>query len=92
MNLVEVDVLLTAPPPDPPKLSRDEKDVKALGWPILNKLLKPVMPKCRESNGLENAELSAVCGCELRFCRPCPPLLNPAIKDKIKCGNNNNKS
>jgi hypothetical protein len=29
MNLVEVDVLLTAPPPVPPTLLRDENDVKA---------------------------------------------------------------
>jgi len=67
MNLVEVDVLLTAPPPDPLILLRDEKDVKESGWPTLNKLSKPGMPNRRESNGLENAELSAVCGCELRL-------------------------
>jgi len=84
MNLVEVDVLLTAPPPGPVKLLRDEKDVKASGWPTLNKLSIPVMPKCRESNGLANAELSAVCGCELRLRRLCPPLPNPAIKDQNK--------
>jgi hypothetical protein len=84
MNLVEVDVLLTAPPPDPLILLRAEKDVKGSGWPVLKKLSKPAMPKCSESNGLENAELSAVCGCELRLRRPCPPLPNPAIKDHNK--------
>jgi hypothetical protein len=85
MNLVEVDVLLTVPPPpDPLKLSRDEKDVKASGWPTLKKLPKPGMPNPRESNGLENAELSAVCGCELRLRRLCPPLPDPAIKDQNK--------
>jgi len=84
MNLVEVDVLLTVPPPDPLKLSRDEKDVKASGWPTLNKLSKPGMPNRRGSNGLEYVELSAVCGCELRLRRLCPPLPNPAIKDQNK--------
>jgi hypothetical protein len=38
MNLVEVDVLLTGPPPDPLKMLKGEKDVKASGWPTLNKL------------------------------------------------------
>jgi len=84
MNLVEVDVLLTAPPPDPLILLRDEKDVKASGWPTLNKLSKPGMPNRRGSNGLVNAELSAVCGCELRLRRPCPALPKPAIKHQSK--------
>jgi hypothetical protein len=70
MNLVEVDVLLTAPPPDPLILLRDENDVKASGpvWPKLNKSSKPVMPKRRELNGFKNVELIVVvCGCELRL-------------------------
>ena len=82
MNLVEVDVLLTGPPPDLLKMLKGEKDVKASGWPTLNKLSIPGMPNRRESNGLENAELDMVCGYELRLRRLRPPLPNPAIKDQ----------
>lgn len=69
MNLVEVDVLLTAPPLGPLILLRDENDVKAScpGWPTANKSSKPVMPKRRESNGLKNAELIVFWAWELRL-------------------------
>jgi hypothetical protein len=54
--------------------------VNGSGWPTLNKLSIPAIPKC---NGLKT-ELSSVCGCVLRLRRPCPALLNPAIKDQNK--------
>jgi hypothetical protein len=64
MNLVEVDVLLTAPPLGPLKLLRDENDVKDWGpaWLILNKSSNPAMPKPSEPNGLKNEELIVFCG------------------------------
>jgi hypothetical protein len=64
MNLVEVDVLLTAPPLGPLKLLRDENDVKASGpvWVTLNKSSNPVMPKPSEPNGFKNEELIVFCG------------------------------
>jgi hypothetical protein len=69
MNLVEVDVLLTAPPLGPLKLLRDENDVKASDpvWFIPNKSSNPPMPKPNEPNGLKNEELIVFCGWELRL-------------------------
>jgi hypothetical protein len=64
MNLVEVDVLLTAPPLGPLKLLRDENDVKASGpaWLTLSKSSNPPMPKPSEPNGFKNEELIVFCG------------------------------
>lgn len=69
MNLVDVDVLLTAPPLGPLKLLRDENDVKASGpeWRALNKSSNPAMPKLSEPNGFKNEEVIVFCVCELRL-------------------------
>jgi hypothetical protein len=82
MNLVEVDVLLTAPPLGPLKLLRDEKDVKDWGpaWVIVSKSSNPDMPKPSEPNGFKNEELIVFCGWEFR---PCPwVLVNSATQDQ----------